>query len=132
MVVALVACGCSAKHSTSAYSQQLAISDVQSFLYLEPSTQTRVPQVRGSLRNLGHSTLVMVEFTLSFKNRRNQVIFEETAYPVYVSALSLAPNSKPLAPGQQVKFAFKSPTCPEDWQPGQVEVRVTKIVANDS
>jgi len=139
MVVALIACGCRSEHSikssfahSDAYRHQLAVSDVQSFLYLEPSTQTKVPQVRGSLRNLGHQTLVMVEFTLSFKNRRNQIIFEETAYPIYVSALSLAQSSKALAPGQQVKFAFKSPACPKDWQPGQVDVRVTKVVPSGS
>ncbi|MGH9427519.1 MAG: hypothetical protein ACRD2L_14605 [Terriglobia bacterium] len=138
MAVALIACGCRSEHSTSsfadsnAYRHQLAVSDIQSFLYLEPSTQSQVPQVRGSLRNLGHQTLVMVELTLSFKNRRNQIIFEETAYPIYVSTVSHAQGSKPLAPGQQVKFAFKSPACPKDWQPGQVDVRVTKVVASGS
>ena len=95
MVVALVACGCGSErwskssfaHSDS-YRPQFAVSDVQSFLYLEPSTHTAVPQVRSSLRNLGHQTLAIVEFTLSFKNRSNQIIFEKTAYPIYVSALS--------------------------------------------
>lgn len=74
----------------------------------------------------------MVEFKLTFRNGRNQVIFEETAYPIYVSALSHSRASKPLRPGQQVKFAFKSPGCPKDWQPGQVEVSVTKIAASTS
>ena len=138
MAVALIACGCRSESPTSsfadsnAYRHQLAVSDVQSFLYLEPSTQTQVPQVRGSLRNLGHQTLVMVEFTLSFKNQRNQIIFEETAYPIYVSSLSNAQGNKSLAPGQQVKFAFKSPACPKDWQPGRVDVRVTKVGASVS
>jgi hypothetical protein len=138
MVVALITSGCSTDHSQSSFSEddasrhQLAISDVQSFLYLEPGTQMQIPQVRGSLRNLSNRALVMVEFTLSFKNRRNQVIFEETAYPVYVSSLSHAQGSKPLLPGQQVRFAFKSPACPKDWQPGQVDVHVTKVVAGNS
>jgi hypothetical protein len=114
------------------YRRQLAVTDVHSFLYLEPGTQARVPQVRGSLRNLGDQTFLMVEFTLSFKNRRNQIIFEEIAYPIYVSSLSHAPSSRSLAPGQQVKFAFKSPACPKDWQPGQVDVRVTKVAASNS
>jgi hypothetical protein len=135
MLTALIAGGCASEHSTQASFadnfRPLVISDVQSFLYLEPSTQTRVPQVRGSLRNLGNQTLIMVEFTLSFKNRRNQIIFEETAYPIYISSLSHAQGSKALAPGQQVKFAFKSPACPKDWQPGQVDVRVTKVVASN-
>ena len=135
MLTALIVSGCASEHSTQASFadnfRPLVIGDVQSFLSLEPSTQTRVPQVRGSLRNLGNQTLIMVEFTLSFKNRRNQIIFEETAYPIYISSLSHAQSSKPLAPGQQVKFAFKSPTCPKDWQPGQVEVRVTKVVASN-
>jgi len=138
MLVSLIACGCSdqsmkASFSDSdAYRRQLAVTDVQSFLYVEPGTHTEVPQVRGSLRNLGNQTLIMVELTLSFKNRRSQIIFEETAYPIYVSSLSHAQGSKSLAPGQQVKFAFKSPTCPKDWQPGQVDVRVTKVVAGNS
>ena len=89
-----------------------------------------MPQVRGLLRNLGQRTLVVVEFTLSFKNRRNQIIFEETAYPIYGSSLSHSAGNKALAPGQQVKFAFRSPACPKDWKPGQVEVRVTKVVAS--
>jgi len=139
IVVALAACGCGSEHAPTssfahggAFRGQLAISNVQSFLYFEPNTQTKMPQVRGSLRNLSNQTLVMVELTLSFRNSRNQIIFEETAYPIYVSALSLAQTSKALAPGQQVKFAFKSPACPSDWQPGHVDVRVTKIAATGS
>jgi hypothetical protein len=137
LVIALVTSGCATEHPLSfsdndAYRHQLAVSDVQSFLYLEPGNQIQVPQVRGSLRNLGNQTLVMVEFTLSFKNRRNQIIFEETAYPIYVSSLSHAQGNKPLLPGQQIKFAFKSPACPKDWQPGQVDVHVTKVVADNS
>lgn len=139
MVVALAACGCGSDrwskspfaHSDS-YRLQLAVSDVQPFLYLEPSTHTAVPQVRSSIRNLGHQTLVIVEFTLSFKNRSNQIRVEQTAYPIYVSALSYAQGSKSLAPGPQVKFALKSPPCPKDWEPGQVGVRVTKVVASGS
>ncbi len=139
MVVALAARGCgsdrwsksSFAHSDS-YRPQLAVSDVQSILYLEPSTHTAVPQVRSSLRNLGHQTLVIVEFTLSFKNRSKQISFEDTAYSIYVSALSYAQGSKSLAPGQQVKFALKSPACPKNWKPGQVGVRVTKVVASGS
>lgn len=111
------------------YRRLLAVTDVQSFLYHEPGTQRFVPQVRGSLRNLGSQTLVMVEFTLSFKDRLNRTIFEETAYPVYVSSLSQSQTGTALAPGHQMKFAFKSPSCPTDWEPGQVEVRVTKVVA---
>jgi Phage integrase, N-terminal SAM-like domain len=76
--------------------------------------------------------LAMVEITLSFKDRRDRIIFEETAYPVYVSSLSNPHGSKSLAPGQQIKFAFKSPACPKAWQPGQVDVRMTKVVASNS
>jgi hypothetical protein len=74
----------------------------------------------------------MVVVTLSFKDRRNQIIFGETAYPIYVSSLSHAQGSKSLAPGQQVEFAFKSPACSKNWQPGQVDVCVTKAVAGNS
>ena len=130
MVAALIACGCTS--DTDPYRRQLVVSDVKSFLYFEPATQAQVPQVRGSLRNLGNQTLIMVEVTLAFKDRRNKVIFEETAYPIYASSLSHAEGNKSLAPGQQVKFAFKSPACPKNWQPGQVDVRVTKVVASNS
>lgn len=137
MLVALFSGGCAWDHSASfaggdPYRGQLAISGVHSFLYTESGNQAQIPQVRGSLRNLGHQTLIMVELTLSFKDRRNRIIFEETAYPVYVSSLSNPHGSKSLAPGQQVKFAFKSPACPKAWQPGQVDVRVTKVVASNS
>jgi hypothetical protein len=70
--------------------------------------------------------------SLSFKNRRNQMIFEETAYPIYASSLSHAQGSKAVAPGQEVKFAFRSPACPKNWQPGQVDVHVTRVAASDS
>ena len=139
MVVAggLIALGCGSAHTIESSNPQdtyrlLAVSDVQSFLYREPGTQRNVPQVRGSLRNLGNKTLVIVEFKLSFKNHLNRVIFEETADPIYVSSLSVAQSGKALVPGQPVRFAFKSPTCPEDWEPGQVEVRVNRVVAGNS
>jgi hypothetical protein len=58
MMAALIVCGCASDHSmrasfadSDAYRLQLAVSDVQSFLYFEPATQAQVPQVRGSLRN---------------------------------------------------------------------------------
>jgi hypothetical protein len=74
----------------------------------------------------------MVEITLSFRDRHDRVIFEETACPVYVSSLSNPHSSKSLAPGQQIEFAFKSPACPRNWQPGQVDARVTKVAAGNS
>ena len=111
MLVALFACGCASDRSSpfadgDPYRGQLAISDVHSFLYAEPGTQAQIPQVRGFLRNLGHQTLIMVEITLSFKDRRNRVIFEETAYPVYVSSLS-NPTRQQIAgtrPADQVRL----------------------------
>src|SRR5262245_49333300 len=80
MLLALFAYECTSDHtspfaSDDPYRGQLAISDIHSFLYVEPGTQAQIPQVRGSLRNLGDQTLIMVEITLSFRDRRNRVIF---------------------------------------------------------
>jgi hypothetical protein len=139
MMIAITACGCGLQRSEKSFfaqsdapGQQVAISSVQSFLYLEPSTETRVPQVRGSIFNRGNQPLIIVELTFYFKDLRHQVIFEDAAYPVFASALSNPQGSQVLAPGQQLKFAFKFPACPKEWQPGQVDVRVTKVVASPS
>ena len=136
MAVTFTASGCGLDFDSSSsandYRQTLAVTDVQSFLYREPGTQKEVPQVRGLLRNLGNHTLVVVEFTLYYKDRLNQTIFQETAYPIYVSSLSNGQSGKALGPGQQVRFAFKSPACPRDWEPGQVSILVTKVVEGHS
>lgn len=110
------------------YRHLLAISNVQSFYYTEPGSSLKVPQVRGTLRNLGTKRLVAVEFTLAFKDALGKTIYEEKVYPVYVSSATLPALGKPLNPGQEIKFAFRSPSCPRSWEPGQVEVYLTKVV----
>jgi hypothetical protein len=110
------------------YRRSLAISQLQSYYYTEPQTKTRYPQIRGTLTNLGGQTLMVVEFTLRFKNSSNQVIHEEHAYPVYVSKVSQNSADQYLGPGQKTRFAFKAQDCPPSWQTGRVDIEITKVV----
>jgi hypothetical protein len=105
---------------------QLSVSDVRSDYYVEPPSR-KIPQVRGILRNLSNQNLLVVEFTLRFKNKLAETIYEEKVYPLYVSPLS-GSNEKPLGPDQYLRFAFKSPGCPKSWEPGLVEIIVSKVV----
>ena len=110
------------------YRRSLAISQLQSYYYTEPQTKAKYPQIRGTLTNLGSRTLMVVEFTLQFKDRLNQVIHEEHAYPVYVSKFSPSSASHYLGPGQKTRFAFKAQDCPSNWQSGQVSIEITKVL----
>ena len=115
------------------YKRLLAINQVQSYYYTEPKTKVRYPQIRGTLTNLGGETLIVVEFTLRFRDNLNQVIHEEHAYPVFVSRFSVNAANPALGPGQKIPFAFKAPDCPSNWQAGRVDIEVTKVVfANSS
>ncbi len=114
--------------SLDQYRRLLTVSDVRAFYFSQPGSNEKVPQVRGTLRNLSPNTLIAVELSLAFRDPLGKMIHEEKAYPVYVSGTGLPALGKPLGPDQEVKFAFKSPDCPRDWEPGQVDVRVTKVV----
>ncbi len=116
------------RHPQQEFRNQVAVSDVRSYLYDEPNSAKAIPQVRGTLRNLGTETLTTVELTLEFKNNLGAVIHEETAYPVF-DASAFPGSGAPLGPGQEIKFAFKSPACPAGWEPGQLTVQVSKIVS---
>ena len=113
--------------SVEDYRSFLSITQVKSFYHTEPKTQTRYPLVQGSLANLGGKTLVVVELSLRFKDSLHHVIHEERAYPVYVSELAPQIATNPLGPGQKTRFAFKTPKCPPNWNPGDVEIEITKI-----
>jgi hypothetical protein len=123
--------GCNATTANSAdtasYSKLLAISSVKSYYHTEPKSQTRYPLVEGSLTNLGPKKLVLVEFTLRFKDSRNRVIHEERTYPVYVSKQMGRSPTEALEPSQKMRFAFKAPRCPDTWQAGQVSIEITKV-----
>jgi hypothetical protein len=110
------------------YRRSLAITQVQSYYYKESQTKVEYPQIRGTLTNLGGQTLMVVEFTLRFKDRRNQIIHEEHDYPVYVSKFSANSDGHYLGPGQKTRFAFKAVNCPGTWLPGQVDIEITKVV----
>ncbi|MFN8009024.1 MAG: hypothetical protein U0V70_18745 [Terriglobia bacterium] len=127
------ACGPSSTHATSSpeldhYRKILPISQVQSYYYTEPESKQRYVLVRGTLTNLGSESLIVVELTLKFKDSTNETIFEDHAYPVFVSNYSHSDTEQPLGPGQKTRFAFKSPKCPENWQAGNVEIEITKVV----
>jgi hypothetical protein len=127
------ACSSQDTHATSSpelehYRRMLAISQVESYYYNEPETKMRYGLVRGTLTNLGNETYMVVEFTLKFKDSLNHTIFEDHAYPVFVSTYSQSSSQRLLGPGQKTRFAFKSLKCPENWQAGRVEIEITKVV----
>ena len=71
---------------------------------------------------------MVVELTLRFKDSVHTVIFEDHAYPVYVSEFAAETANLKLKPGAKTRFAFKATKCPPGWQPGAVDVEITKIV----
>ena len=110
------------------YQSFLSITQVKSFYQTELKTQSRYPMVQGSLANLGGKSLVVVEFSLRFKDNLHQVIYVEHFYPVYVSEFAPQMATKILGPGQKTRFAFKSLKCPPNWNAGDVDIEVTKVV----
>ena len=128
-VGSLFTTGCSSQSANSAdlsYKQYLSISGVQSYYYKEPGTQESYPLVKGSISNLGPESLGVVEFTLRYKDNLNRAIYEEQAYPVYVSRFAGTSSTDPLNPGQKVKFAFRCYKCPHTWEPGRIDIEITK------
>src|SRR5262249_41728072 len=124
--------GCSSQEAADSademsYRKFLSINEVKSYYHVEPGTKATYPLLEGTLTNLGQQTLTVVEFTLRFKDNLRRVIYEDHGYPVYVSKLIGPSPTDTLAPGQKVRFAFKAPKCPNNWQPGQVDIVVTKI-----
>jgi hypothetical protein len=113
---------------TREYRPLLVISQLNAAYYTEPTTKARYPLVKGSLANLGPKPLIVVEFTMRFKDRTRNVIWEEHAYPVYVSDFSFPEPSQVLKPGAKTRFAFKAPKCPPEWEPGVIDVEITKVV----
>ena len=131
LISALCLAGCQAQagnSSTQEYRKFLAISKVKSSYYTEPKTKQKYALVEGYLSNLGPQTLIVVEFTFRFKDKLRNVIYEERAYPVFVSEFSQTAGNEALKPGGKTRFAFKSPNCPPSWQPGEVDIEITKIV----
>jgi len=127
----IVAQGCStggADDSTQSYRSYLAISQLKAVYHTEPKTGEKYPLVQGLLTNLGTKRLIVVELTLRFKDGVQQVIYEDHAYPVYVSEFGRQDANQDLKPGEKTRFAFKATKCPPGWQPGQVDVQITKIV----
>ena len=114
--------------SVQDYRSFLSVTQVKSFYYTEPKTQLRYPLVLGSLANLGGESLILVELSLRFKDNLLQVIHVERAYPVYVSEFAPQMATKALDPGQKTRFAFKTPKCPPNWNSGDVEIEITKVV----
>jgi hypothetical protein len=121
--------GCSSQSANSAdlsYKRFLSISGVQSYYYKEPGTKESYPLVKGSLSNLGPESLGVVEFTLRYKDNLNREIYQEQAYPVYVSRFAGTSSTDPLTPGQKLKFAFRCYKCPHTWEAGRIDIEITK------
>jgi hypothetical protein len=132
LLVGSLVSGCNSQEAANSademsYRKFLSINEVKSYYHVEPGTKATYPLLEGTLTNLGQKTLAVVEFTLRFKDNLHRVIYEDHGYPVYVSTLMGPSPTDALAPGQKVRFAFKAPKCPDSWQPGQVDIVVTKI-----
>jgi hypothetical protein len=110
------------------YRSFLSITQVKSSYHSEPKTGEKYPLVQGTLANLGSKTLEVVELTLRFKNGIQEVIYEDHAYPVYVSEFAQPEANEILKPGAKTRFAFKAPKCPPGWQVGSVDIEITKVV----
>ena len=117
---------------TRDYRSLLVISQLNASYYTEPATKAKYPLIKGSLSNLGPKPLIVVEFTVRFKDKTRNVIWEEHAFPVYVSNFSFPEPSEVLKPGAKTRFAFKVPKCPPQWEPGAVDVEITKVVLSPS
>jgi hypothetical protein len=117
---------------TEDYRKLLVINQLNASYYTEPKTKERYPLIKGSLSNLGPKTLIVVEFTVRFKDKTRKVIHEEHAYPVYVSNFSFPEPSQVLKPGAKTPFAFKAPNCPPGWEPGAIDVEITKVVLSNA
>jgi hypothetical protein len=135
--LALVAtsAGCSGSSMdtvTRDYRSFLVVNQLNASYYTEPNSKTKYPLIKGSLSNLGSKTLIVVELTIRFKDKTRNVIWEEHAYPVYVSDFSFPKPSEVLKPGAKTRFAFKVPSCPPQWEPGAVDVEITKVVLGSS
>jgi hypothetical protein len=121
--------GCGSEDDASLnYRTFLKINQLKASYYTEPKTGEKYPLVQGSLSNLGGKTLIVVEFTLRFRNNVQHVIYEDHAYPIFVSEFAQAKANLALKPGAKTRFAFKAPKCPPGWQPGAVEIEITKVV----
>jgi hypothetical protein len=139
LMLILVPTGCTSRGSQASdanqmmeYQKFLSISQLQAYYHVEPKSSQQYPLVRGTLTNLGSESLDVVEFTVKFKDTLNKVIHEERAYPVFISSFSRIGPQTPLQSGQSTRFAFKFPACPPGWQPGQVEVEITKVIFHQS
>ena len=117
---------------TRDYRSLLIVSQLNASYYTEPKTKVKYALVKGSLSNLGPKSLIVVEFTVRFKDKTRNVIWEEHAFPVYVSIFSFPEPSEVLKPGAKTRFAFKVPKCPPQWEPGAVDVEITKVVLSTS
>jgi hypothetical protein len=117
-----------ASFSGEQYRAVLPLSQVKSSYYTEPQSRARYPLIEGNLSNLSSQTVIVVEFTLRFKDSLQKTIHEEHAYPVFVSNFAAPSSNQALSPGQKTRFAFKAPKCPPSWQPGNVDIEITKVV----
>lgn len=96
---------------------------------IDTSLKEGVPAVRISLKNIGDRSLDMVEVIVYFKDKDDQIIFEEDLHPVIVSEYSS--STKPLKPGyvQEMEegryYIIESQLS--EWAEGEATAKVTDI-----
>ncbi|MEW5978239.1 MAG: hypothetical protein AB1898_20780 [Acidobacteriota bacterium] len=112
----------------SRYRHLVSVTSLEAYYHTEPRTKLRYPLVRGVLLNRGNQTLTAVELSVHFLDATGKPIHEEKNYPIYVSEFSQTAGGRALGPFQSLRFAFKVPACPGNWQPGRIHAEVSKVV----
>jgi hypothetical protein len=87
-----------------------------------------IPGVSFKLKNNGDKTLSRVEITVYFRDKDDNIIYEEIYNPVSKHSYI---DSKPLKPGyissMQKGTFYTSKSVPEEWQDGNAEAKITDI-----
>jgi len=98
--------------------------------YFEAILDGKTPGVSFKLRNNGNRSLSKVKVTVFFRDRNNNVIYEDYWLPVSSSSWS-SDSNKPLKPNyiwqmERGKF-YPAKSVPDEWQEGNAVARITDI-----
>lgn len=98
---------------------------------IDTYSKKNVPAVRVSLKNKGDRSLDEVKVVVYFKDRNDDVIFEEDYYPVLVTKYSFRGDNKPLKPGYVKEMEngvyYTLDSALSDWQEGKATAKVVDL-----
>lgn len=90
-----------------------------------------VPAVKISLKNIGDRSLDKVKVVVYYKNKDNDIIFEEDFYPLFVSKNSFGDSHKPMKPGYVKEMGkgkyFTLKSALSGWSEGKAIAKVVDI-----